>query len=376
MNKNSITHQQFTKIVALDIIGVSILSVPSIVIDIAKQDAWIAALLASFFGLLLAGLLYLFGRLFTGQTLIQFCQHLLGKYLGNGIALLYIFFFFIGSTTLLWDIGQFTTSSVLTDTPRLVINFTYLIIVIASVRLGVVTIARSAEILFLVFLGIYVVFSILILPQIHLENIQPVLEATTPALGQAAFILLSFTSLTLFRLLMFYPQHVPPGRATARAFLVGTLIGNGVLLVIIVLSILALGTQLSPLLAYAGHTLARVISVGQFIERIEGTMTTLWYISMLIRITLYFHCLVVGFAQVVRLSDFRVVTLPLGMIVLLFSLFIYPDFDYAAKWNREVWPLYAFTHGVLFPLLLAIVYWFRNSSLPAAEQKESPSQTS
>lgn len=90
-----ISARQIMILTALFTIGSAILIVPSGMASVAKQDAWIAALVGVGAGLLI---LYMYSKiagLYPEMTLIGIMETLLGKWLGKAVGLLFFITLFI-----------------------------------------------------------------------------------------------------------------------------------------------------------------------------------------------------------------------------------------------------------------------------------------
>lgn len=84
-----ITERQFIVLVILYIIGSAILVIPSILVSLAKQDAWITAILTVGVALSIMSLYVLLGRRFPNMTLIGGNSRcMVGK---NGFSLVFDF---------------------------------------------------------------------------------------------------------------------------------------------------------------------------------------------------------------------------------------------------------------------------------------------
>ncbi|MGB8268516.1 MAG: spore gernimation protein, partial [Priestia megaterium] len=55
------------------------------------------------------------------------------------------------------------------------------------------------------------------------------------------------------------------------------------------------------------------------------------------------------------LKNYRVLTLPLGIIAVTFSLIVYPSIPYEQTWDRDTWIPYSLLFGLFYPLGLLIV---------------------
>ncbi|MGE7764006.1 GerAB/ArcD/ProY family transporter [Peribacillus sp. NPDC096540] len=357
-----ISARQFAILVILFSIGTTILVIPGIMAQEVKQDAWIAAVIGTGIGLLLVALYIAVGRMFPTKTLVEISESLFGKWLGKAVSLSFILFSVYSTTELLLYVGTFLTTEIMPDTPIEAIHILFACILIMGVRLGLETLARSAELLFpiFVFLFIVLVASILLPPvQFKFENIQPVFETGIKPMIRAVFLFTSIFSLPLIVLLMIFPVSVNQPKVAEKNFLIGILIGGICLLIIIALTILTLGADNSARITYPSYVLARKINIGDFLQRIEAIVAIMWIITIYFKMAFYFYASVIGLAQTLNMKDYRPLTLPLGMILIPLSLLIHPNVVHQTTFDKEIWPLYASTYGLVLPILLLAVQVFR-----------------
>ncbi|MFY0762133.1 endospore germination permease [Metabacillus dongyingensis] len=298
------------------------------------------------------------GRMFPMMTIVEMNEILLGKWIGKAVSLTFVFFSLLAAAILLYFVGNFLTTQVMPDTPIEAIHVIFSCILIMGIRLGLETLARSAEILFpfFVFLFIILVSAALLPPvQVNFENIQPVLETGIKPMIRAVFIFTSFFSLPLIVLLMIFPVSVNQTKASEKNFFIGILIGGFCLSIIIFLSILVLGADNTARQMYPSYAVAKRINVGDFLQRIEAIMALMWFITIYFKMTFYFYASVIGLAQTLKLNNYRPLTIPLGLIVVSLSLIVHPDVIHAAPFEKEIWPLYVSTYGLVLPLLLLSV---------------------
>ena len=241
-----ISARQFAIIVILFSVGTTILVIPGIMAQEVKQDAWIAAVFGIGIGLLLVALYIAVGRMFPTMTLVEINETIFGKWLGKAVSLSFVLFSLYSTSELLLYVGNFLTTQIMPDTPIEAIIILFACILIMGIRLGLETLARSAELLFpiFVFLFIILVVSILLPPvQYKFENIQPVFEAGIKPMIHAVFLFTGFFSLPLIVLLMIFPVSVNQQKAAEKTFFIGVLIAGICLLIIIALTIIVLGAD-------------------------------------------------------------------------------------------------------------------------------------
>ncbi|ALP36504.1 spore gernimation protein [Paenibacillus sp. IHB B 3084] len=354
-----ISTRQLLILTILFTIGTAILVIPSVMAATAKQDAWIAALVGVGAGLLLICLYNTITILYPQMTLIEIMETLLGKWLGKFIALLFMITFFIGGpATVLYDLGNFLTTQMMPETPIQAVNILFALIVLMGVRLGLETLARSAELLFPLFLLLYTAFVVLVVSNIKLENAQPMLEKGVGPIWPAALSFISIAFLSHIVLLMIFPFVDRPVQAR-KAFLTGGLIGGLVLVVLIVLAVLVFGPDLTARNIYPSYSLAKKINIGNFLQRIEAIMAAMWFISLFFRMALYMQSIMIAISQIFNLKDERPLIFPIGMILIVMSVIIYPNVPYQQSWDAKIWTPYVLSIGLFLPLLLLCIHGIR-----------------
>ncbi|MEC0276128.1 GerAB/ArcD/ProY family transporter [Peribacillus frigoritolerans] len=354
-----ISARQFEILVILFSIGTTILVIPGSLAQVVKQDAWIAAVFGTGIGLLLVALYIAISRMFPTKTLVEINEILLGKWIGKAVSLTFVFFSLYSAASLLFYVGNFLTTLIIPDTPIEAVNIIFACILIMGIRLGLETVARSAEIFFAFFIILFIILVIFVIPQIEFQHIQPVFETGIKPMIYTVFLFTSIFSLPLIVLLMIFPVSVNQPKKAEKSFFIGILIGGSCLIIIIALAILVLGADDSARQMYPSYALARKINVGNFIQRIEVIMAIMWFITIYFKMVIYFYASVIGLAQTLNLKDYKPLTLPLGVISVSLSLIIHPNVAQSATFDKEVWPLYVSVYGLVLPLLLLAVNGFR-----------------
>ena len=260
------------------------------------------------------------------------------------------------------------TTQIMPETPIESINIIFACIVLMGVRLGIETLARSAEMLFPLFIVLFIILAIFVSPQIKWENIQPVLETDMNVLLKAVIFFTSVYSLSPVALLMIFPASVNRLKEARKAFVSGAFIGGMVLIIIIALTILVLGAETTARQTYPSYALAKKINVGNFLQRIEIVMAGMWFITIFFRVSCYFYASVIGLAQSLNLKDYRFLILPLGILMIALSLIVHPNVVHSEEYNKGEWIPYVATYGLLLPLLLLGINAFRKKGNESQSQ--------
>ncbi|RBW68535.1 GerAB/ArcD/ProY family transporter [Bacillus taeanensis] len=174
IEKEKISTRQFMISVILFTIGTTILFVPTTVATEAKQDGWISAILFTGIGLLLVLFYNALGNIFPNMTLVELSIKLLGKWIGNMVAFIYVSFFLYSTAALLFYVGNFLTTQMLPGTPIQSIIILFTTILMMGVYYGIEVLARFAEFVIPFVLLLFLILVITISPQIEFQNMQPI----------------------------------------------------------------------------------------------------------------------------------------------------------------------------------------------------------
>lgn len=295
------------------------------------------------------------GLMFPKMTIVQMNEKVLGKWLGNSISLLFFSLAFLYSSALLFYTGNFFIIEIMPETPLEATVILMGAIMVMAVRQGLETFARSAELFILLFFFFLICLVFSVIPEIKIENLQPMFEVKIKPLLHGTLFLVVTSTINAVVLLMIFPADVNQPEKAQKSFLIGTVIGGLVMIIITLLSLLVLGPYFSENLVYPGYELAKRINIGNFITRIEAIMAGMWMITIYFKLVVYFYASVLGFTQILNIKEFRPFTLPLGMIAIVLSLVVYPNVAYMQEWDLKTGMAYSLTVGLFFPLLLLAV---------------------
>lgn len=346
-----ISERQFGVLVFLYTIGTTILVIPSGLASAAGQDAWIGALIGIALGWAALVVYSFLWRLYPNKTFVGMCEAALGRPLGKSLSVLFVFGSFIGSTTVLFYVGNFYSIQFISHTPMAFINALFAVVVVLGVRLGLEAIARTAELLLPWFLILFVILVATLTPQIRFEQFRPVMES---GIIRTLWAGISFTGTAYFPLIYLFAitPHVRNPAKARKALLLAASAGGLCVVVITVLCILVLGPNITSRNMFPSYALVKKINVGNFLQRIEALMAGLWFITTYIKTTFYFYGWVTSFSEVLGLRRYRTVTLPFGIMLVVFSLVVYPDVAYMQQWDTTIYLPYITTIGLILPLIV------------------------
>ncbi|QCJ41321.1 spore gernimation protein [Bacillus sp. S3] len=362
INNIKISPRQFAILVILFSVGTTILTIPGSLAHEVKQDAWIASIIGTCISFLMVALYIAIGKLFPAMTLVEIMETLLGKWVGKTVSLSFVYFSFLNASELLNFVGYFMTTQIMPDTPIEAIQIIFACILIMGISLGLETLARSAEVLFPLFLFLFflLVISVLLTPDLWtFKNIQPIMNSEIKPMIRAVLIFSGVFTLPSIVLLMIFPISVNQRKKAEKNFYIAIGIAGVCFIILITLTLLVLGPETSSRQMYPSYALAKEIKVGEFLQRIEAILAIIWVITIFFKMSIYFYASIIGFVQTLNIKDYRPLMLPLGMILVIISLLVHPNVTHSTRYDKDIWPIYALLYGVVLPILLLVVYSVR-----------------
>ncbi|WP_274307090.1 GerAB/ArcD/ProY family transporter [Solibacillus daqui] len=360
MEKQLISSRQFTIIVILYTVGTGILIIPASIALEVKQDAWIVATIGTLLSLLLIKLYIILSNKMVNLSLVEVTEKFLGSFVGKFVSLAFVLLTLLSTGELIYFIGNFLQTEVMTETPPVVFGIFFNFIILFAAYYGVEVFARTLEIIFPVFLFLFIIFLIFVSPQIDIKNMQPVFEVSIQPLIYSILHFMGLFSFPLIVLLIIFPSAINNLQSSRKGFYIGTLVGGFIVTAFIALSILVLGVTNTSLRTFPSYTLAQRISVGDFLQRIEIIMAFMWMVTIFVRAFMYFYASLIGISQILKLKDHRPLILPLGMIVIALSQIVHENIIHSGKYNQETWPLSIAVFSIFLPIILLIVAKLRN----------------
>lgn len=368
--KEKISIHQFTVLIILITIGDAILVLPAIVTEFAKQDAWLSTILGLAFGLAIVYLYVVVGCLYPTLNLVQYSAKILGKWFGSIVSIFFLGYLFLSATAHVRELGDFITAQILTQTPIQIIHFMFIFLIVMIVRSGLEPLARTGELLFPIVFTFLIILLALVLPNVHMNWVQPILVNGIKPLLKGSLVATAFPFMELVVFLMILPS-VNVQKKIRKGFFIGTIIGGVVLILTVLLCILVLGESATSRNIYPTFTLARVIHIGQTVQRIEGLIAITWTITAFLKISLYIYAFHIGLVHLLKLKGYRILTFPIGMILFASAILVSPNISYFVHIIAYYWPFYDLTVAVFLPLLLLSVFGIRKKtdSLSAIEKQ-------
>lgn len=315
--------QLFTLIVTFEIGSAIIVNIGGE----AKQDAWLAILLATLIAIGITWIIYRTVGLHPPRDIYLVVEDLIGRTAARVLMGIYSLYFFYIASRVLRDFGELISTAILIETPMEFILLTLVLVIVYILNLGIEVLARTAEVFAPYLMGFVLIISLLIMisGQLELKLVQPVLGEGVGGLVRAIFpalITFPFGEMIVFAMVLPRVTNFQwAGKVTMSAVgLAGTLLSISAFLQVASLGVDARMRSNFPLLSAV-----RSVSIANFIERIDAMVVFIAMLAIVMKATILFYAGAKGLEHVTRIP-YRSFLLPIGMILSVNAILVSINF--------------------------------------------------
>jgi len=117
-------------------------------------------------------------------------------------------------------------------------------------------------------------------------------------------------------------------------------------------------------------SLARIIRIAMFLERIDAVVMALWVSGVYMKVTVIYYCGVLSAAQALNLKRYQPILLPYAILLGVLTVLLYDNVIELVSSLGKVYPPYAistFQFGIpLFLLIVSLIRGKKGTTAPAA----------
>jgi spore germination protein len=292
------------------------------------------------------------------QTLFQFNQKLMGKWIGGLIGIAFVIYFFTTAAYQVRVLSEVTEFFLLEGTPSWVIIMIFMWVCLYLMTSGINPIARLFEIILPITIVIYVLVMLMSLRIFDLDNLRPVLgQGFMPVLRGVQSTSLCFTGIEIILVITAFMDN--PSKSV-KAVVYGTAIPLFIYLLTVIIVIG--GLSIHGVITRAWPTLDLVRSFelsGLIFERFESFFLVVWIMQIYSTFVISYYAAALGLSQLfnVKMMKCLYALLPIVFLISMLpkntsALFVYGD-----MLGNTV--LYLF--GTMTIILLILTKWKKRS---------------
>lgn len=318
----------------------------------AKNDAWLSAIIGILFSVPIILIYSRIVSLFQGKDLFEILEMVFGKYIGKFTALLYIGYAFLLGALVIRNFGEFVDTLGMPETPMFVMNLCMGLVCIIAVRLGVETIGRTCAYFIPIVFAVLVFIQILVIPQINLSYIKPMLYNGFLPVLEAGYFAFTFPfAETVILISLFFTLKTK--KSARKVYLWGLSLAGLTITVLTIRNVLVLGKSIE-IYYFPSYIVASDISVGNILQRLEVSVVFVFIVAAFVKASICLFAVCRGVQKLFNLSDYKSVTIQLGLLMIYFSYTIFHSIMDMRDW-LEVYSYFAIPFQILIPIVLWII---------------------
>ncbi len=356
MNK-SISTNQLAYSVSAFILASSLLA--SNLYQFAKNDSWVSVLMGFAASLLIVSIYIALSRRYPGMGLFDINNAVLGKIAGKAVSALYVFFFFELAMFNTRDLGDFIKSSVLRQTPLMLVIIIFLILCAWAVRKGPVNMTRYGFLATAVSVGATIAVTLFLVDKFELRHLLPAfkLPVRNYLIGAHIVAMLPFCEILAFMTLI--PSMNRP-YGFGHAMRKGIIIAAVMMLVVVLRDTIVLGKFIS-VFTMPSYYSARYIDIGDILTRVEIVYAIVLIGLLFFKVSIAYYAAVSGVAHIFGIDSNRPFIYIIGALICIYASACFTSMAEHIKWNMTAASTSSTFFIILLPLLTLLVSVVRES---------------
>ena len=340
------------------------LTFPASMVNLGLSSAWLVTLIAMVSSILAFIPIVLLMYRFPEKSIVEVGEYLVGPYANTAFFLGYLAFIVAVESMVL---RQFAERAITVSNPELPISVAMVGMVLGAAvacYLGLESIARSARIAFIFVGGLFFLVVAATYPYWKVNNLFPYLGPGVLQIMSGGIARISIAS-EIFLLAIIYPS-IKISRSFSIWRLSSTsLVISGIILVVTVFTYqLAFPVPVAQEIPLPTFEMARLISFGRFVQRLEPIFLPMWGLAALLKLTIGLYAMLALITSFLKLPYYRPFILPLAVITMSLA-FIPPNVSTALMIDETVIRTWGWIPTFALPvILLAVATWRRKGLKP------------
>jgi len=326
----------------------------------AKQDAWIVILVALLIGLVFIWIYTELQNAFPGKNYVEIIISILGEKIGIPLALLYAVYWLWPAARNLREFGELIGTTLLPQTPLIVILFIFIILSLYALLKGIEVFARTSEIIMplIMFSTIGLFILVFLSVDVNFRNLKPILsDGIMPVFKAAPYVsLFPFGEILIFSMYWCYADEKKTIRKTT---MLAAIISGVILSMSLIMDIIVLGVKYTTIATIPMLEIIKLVNLGDVITHIDTLGILLIFLGGFYKMSLFLNGSVLVLVTVFKIKNYNLTLVLFSFFLLWVAIVFEPSYVY----HRWMTPFDANYFYIVFlqiiPTLLLLIYWVK-----------------
>lgn len=327
----------------------------------AKQDAWIAILVALLIGIVFIWIYTELQSAFPDKNFAEIIISILGDKIGIPLAMLYAVYWLWPAARNLREFGELINNALLPETPLYIILTIFILTSLYALIEGLEVFARTSELIMpvIAFSIISLFVMIFISVKVDFNNLKPILGEGFKPVFKAAYpnvSLFPFGEILIFSMYWCYADEKKTVRKTTMlaAILTGVLLS-----MTLVMDIAVLGVKYTSLATIPLLQTIRLVNIGNLITNIDALGIILMFFGGFYKMSLFLNGIVLVISTILKIKKHNFILVVVSFFLLWVSIAFEPNYAYHKWMNPFDTDYFYITFLQIIPALLLLIYWVK-----------------
>lgn len=326
------------------------------------NESWLGVILTmiAFIPVILVYIYFI--KKYPDKNFLEICEEIFGKVIGKIIAIFYMLFFIILTAFNVRDMGYFTKSTMLTQTPLPVILLIAVLPCCMAVKSGISATTRYSKLFVISSIAIAGIIVIFIYKEVDFTNLLPIFNHPKKNYAKGIIHLMVFPFGELLLMLMSHQYLNYDNKKTRWYLFLGFLIGGLIFLIVTIRDIAALGTSFY-LFSTPSLVTFQLVNIEEIFSRMDILFTVVFTSVLFIKVSYYYYVSLLAIKVVFNLKEARHLSYVLGMFICFIALNISTNqLDYLIYSRNSVSVMFFFPL-VVFPIIIFFFALFKKKKV-------------
>lgn len=315
-----------------------------------RQDSWISLLTAA---VICTPLFLIYARiidLMNGQDFFTCILDWFGTIAGKIIIGLFVWYFLHLAAIVTRNLSEFMEIAAMTETPQLPLMISILLVAIYLCKSRIQVIGRWSVIGCYITAAIVTITILATLSHMNFYYILPIMEHSPSEILRGA---INISAFPYAECVVFLPlMSAVKNNNSYKTFLKAIFWSTAVLITIMMRNLFCIGPHLMVAEYFPSFTCAKIMEIGDFLSRIEGTISINLVVAGLTKTAISLYSASLGLAKLMNIPNkMDLITMPVCLFALTLCLVSYTDaLQMFGFLNFYVY--YAFPFQVIIPVII------------------------
>ncbi len=327
----------------------------------AKQDSWIAILVALIISIPFVLIISEFQRNFPNKNYVEIINTIIGKWLGVPLSLLYGFLWFYAAARNVREFAELTLFTFLPNTPIIIINILFVGTALFILLNGFEVLARMGELLLpVLIIFLLSVFVLTIVSGISdLRLLAPVLENGFQPVLKAAYPVIVFFPYGEILVFSMYWQYISSKNNIRNISLISTIVSGLLLSLSSIVIVSTLGPVVTSLINVPLLEIIKLINIANILTNFDAIAIVIMSIGGIFKMSLYINASALVFASIFKIKNHKYILIILSIILVGYSIWYEPSYIFHI-WMVKQHAYFVFISFLqIIPLLLFGIMWIK-----------------